>query len=131
MSALNDSLRLDSLFDRIREQESALASFPSNDRLARDLLVTAHDTTVDCFYVIGKGTTDTAFPESAQSLSQKISAKYSAEKWALYCKAMLSGRKIPYGSPISGEVLYSKDIRKRLKNDTLFVMFKVPVGSIR
>ena len=126
----SDSLRLDSLFDRIRLQEAAIAAYPSNERLVKELLGSALDSSAGCVYSIGKGTIDTALPATAQPVSQKIAAKYSAEKWALYCKAWLSGEKIPYGAPISGKVLYEKNLRARMKNDTLFLLLMVPVGSV-
>jgi hypothetical protein len=127
---ISDSLHLDSLFDAIRVQEATLAAYPSNDRLASSLVAASLDTVAGCFYTIGKGARDTSLPETAQPVSQKIAAKFAAEKWALYCKAWHAGNKIPYGTTVSGKVNYSKDIRARMKNDTLFLMLMVPEGSV-
>jgi hypothetical protein len=130
LSPERDSLRLDSLFDLLRQQESSLSAYPSNERLAQELLSTALDSAAGCFYTVGKGTIDTTFPEKARALRQKNMAKYASEKWALYCKAWLSGKKNACRTPITGKVLYGQDIRARSVDDTLFLMRKVPVGSV-
>jgi hypothetical protein len=129
-SVVSDSSRLDSMFDRIRALEATLGAYPGNERMAADLLAAARDSVSNCFFVIGRGTMDTSLPESARQVSQKISAKYSAERWAIFCKARASGRKIPYTPAVEGKVLYGQEIKARQLNDTLYLMLKVPIGSI-
>jgi hypothetical protein len=45
-------------------------------------------------------------------------------------KSWIDGTKIPYGTEIQGKVLYSRELLVQKKNDTLIILFMVPVGSV-
>ena len=125
-----DSLRALSLFDRILEFEKTILADPSDLRKSRQLLCIARDTAAGCFYVIGQGLPDTTLPEGARPKSRKLSARYSAEKWALRCKAWLSGDARTCREPISGKILFQKELLSRTIGDTLFILYMVPAGSV-
>jgi hypothetical protein len=125
-----DSMRMPSLFDRILQCEETIAADPADQQKARRMLCIANDTTANCFYVIGKGAADTALPENARPASQKLTARFSAEKWALYCKSWAAGEKITCREPVAGKILFMKELLSRASGDTLFTLFMVPVGSV-
>jgi hypothetical protein len=127
---VQDSLRIDSLFDVLWQLECAVAEKPADKKRTKKLLAKSLDTTAGCFYIVGKGLKNLDLPEEARQLAQKTSAKYAAEKWVLYLKALYSGEKISYGEQIAGDVLYKKDLRTRTMDDSLFVLVMVPVGSV-
>jgi hypothetical protein len=127
---VQDSLRIDSLFDTLWQLECAVAEKPSDKNRAKKLLAKSLDSVSGCFYIVGKGLTNPDLPEKARPLAQKTSAQYSAEKWVLYLKTLYSGEKISYGAQISGEVLYNKGLRTRAADDSLFVLVMIPVGSV-
>jgi hypothetical protein len=125
-----DSLRMQSLFDRILQCEAIILANPADLQKARQMLCIANDTTANCFYVIGKGLADTALPENARPASQKLSAKFSAEKWALCCKSWAAGEKTTCREPVSGKILFMKELLSRTSGDTLFTLYMVPAGSV-
>lgn len=125
-----DSLRIHSLFDRILQCEEIIMANPADLQKTRQMLCIANDTIANCFYVMGRSLADTALPENTRPNSQKLSARYSAEKWALYCKSWAAGEKITCSEPIEGKILFLKELLSRTIKDTLFTLFMVPVGSV-
>lgn len=127
---VRDSLRIDSLFDTLRQLELAVAEKPVDRNRVKKLLEKSLDTANGCFYIVGKGLKNPDLPEEARPLALKTAAKFAAEKWALYLKALNSGEKITYGTPVTGKVLYKKDLLTRVVDDSLFMLVMVPLGSV-
>lgn len=127
---VQDSLRIDSLLDTLWRLECAVSEKTSDKNLVKKLQAKSFDSASGCYYVVGIGLKNLDLPEEAQPLAQKTSAKYAAEKWALFLKAVYSGEKTTFGTPVSGKVLYKKDLRTRSVDDSLFVLVMVPVGSV-
>jgi hypothetical protein len=125
-----DSLRMDSLFDALLELEQAVAATPDDRRAVKNLCAKSLDSLAGCFYLVGTGVKNPSLPEDAQPAARKTAAKFSAEKWALYLKALHCGEKITYGETVKGRVLYTKELRTRITEDSLYMLVMVPVGSV-
>jgi len=127
---VKDSLRINSLFDTLWLLQCAVAEKPADQKKIQDLCEKSIDTLAGCFYVVGKGVRNTDLPEDTQDAFRKTSAKFAAQKWALFLKAKNEGEIISFGETIKGDVLYKKELRSRVSDDSLLVMFMVPVGSV-
>lgn len=125
-----DSLRTDSLFDALMKFETAVAANPDDGTQVQNLREKSLDTVAGCFRIVGTGMKNPDLPEDAQPAARKAAAKFSAEKWALYLKALDSGEKVTFGTPIQGRVLYTKVLRTKMAGDSLFVLVMVPTGSV-
>ena len=90
----------------------------------------SYDTATDCFYTVGKGVANKNFPEAAQNASRQLAAKRTAINWVLYLKNWSEGKSIEYGTPVSGNIMYSKSVLDQQEGDTLLRLFQFPIGSI-
>ena len=120
----------DSLADVISNYQNRIMSDPENKLLMGRLLSAALDSTSGCFLVAGKGVYNRNLPLSAQSESRKTAASRSAQRWALYLKTWQQGKLVPFGTPVSGSIAYSKTMAEKEVNDTLFLLLGIPRGSI-
>jgi hypothetical protein len=97
---------------------------------AHDLAKASFDTASGCFLAAGKGTFNRSHPQAAWEIGRKMAAEYDARQWALYLKARALGRDISFGERVSGEITYAATMCQQAAGDTLFVLLKVPTGSI-
>jgi hypothetical protein len=125
-----DTLFLDSLMDRLLDLQNTVVAAPKKPEPLQRLIAISHDTVAGCIYIVGQAT---SIPDSTGEINQlkaKRLAKTAAEQWALTIKSWIDGTKIPYGTVIQGKVLYCQELLERQKNDTLMILFMVPVGSV-
>jgi hypothetical protein len=125
-----DSTKYDSLLSRIIVLENAIYSNPHEVNNLSLLLKASFDSTSGCFLVVGKGTQNKSLPESSWKQGRKIASAYDAKRWALYCKTWSLGSVTPFGTKISGEIIYSRILFERLMSDTLYTLVSIPIGSI-
>ena len=126
----NSIRHFDSLITLIEQCQNEVI-LSENHRSIKNLVYRSFDTASGCFYAVGKGVTNPQFPVEAQSMGRKSAAKLSAEHWALCLKAWNSGKEGSPKTPPSGQIFYSKSLFEKTFEDTLFVLFEIPSGSIR
>lgn len=115
----------------IIEQSQNEVLVSENPRSINKLVNRAFDTVTGCFYAVGKGTINPQFPVEAQNASRKSDAKLSGYQWAFCLKAWNSGKTASRNKPPSGQIFYSKSLYEKKIEDTLYVLFEIPSGSIR
>jgi hypothetical protein len=125
-----DTLFLDSLLHRLLDLQNAVVAAPKKPEVMKRLIATWLDTVAACIYIVGQATSIPDSTEETNQVKAKRLAKVAAEQWALAVKSWINGTKITYGTEIQGQVLYSRALLTRQKNDTLMVLYMVPVGSV-
>jgi hypothetical protein len=120
----------DAIFGRVVALEDSLFSNPRNTAAMQALSVAAFDTVSGEFLVAGKGVANARLPRGGREAARKTAALRTAERWALYLKAWRTGRQISFGTPIGGQIAYSKLVRETVKDDTLLVLVLIPLGSV-
>jgi|WetSurMetagenome_2_1015567.scaffolds.fasta_scaffold32261_3 hypothetical protein len=124
-----DTLFLDSLLNKLLDLQNKVVAAPKKTETMKRLIASSHDTIAACMYIVGEAV---SIPDSTGEINPvkaKRFAKVSAEHWALMVKSWINGTKIPYGTVIQGKVLYCRELLERRKEDTLVVLYMVPVGS--
>lgn len=116
--------------ERLLDLQATVYSKKDDLNAAQALLSFSFDSTTGCFLTVGKGTINPAHPASARKAGRKLAAGYEGKRWGLYLKVWYSGTWIPFGTPIEGEVVYSKVLHERIANDTLYQLMILPLGSI-
>jgi hypothetical protein len=129
----NDSASIrhfDSLLTIIGQSQNEVLII-ENHRSIKKLVNLAFDTSTGCFYAVGKGLINPEFPAEAQNKSRMSAAKLNGQQWALCLKAWNSGKTTSRTKPPSGEIFYCKSLYEKNIEDTLFILFEIPAGSIR
>lgn len=127
---VRDSLRIDSLFDALCRLECSVAEKPDDRKRVKMLREKSLDTCAGCFYTVGRAASDPGLPEGERLVAREVAAKAAADKWTLFMKALGENEQLTCKSPVSGRILYRKELREKTVDDTLFVMVMVPVGSV-
>ncbi|MBD3390759.1 MAG: hypothetical protein GF418_01880 [Chitinivibrionales bacterium] len=120
----------DSVLSVLLAREDTVFADPENTTLVPPLLSAAFDTSTGAFYVAGKATYNPDYPEPARDEARKRAARYVGERWALYLKAWHTGQSLAFGTRVSGNIMYSKELYSREQDDTLYQLLIVPVGSV-
>jgi len=118
------------LLGRLLQIETTLRETPARAGLVPELLNASFDSVSGTFFAAGKGLVNPSFPAEAQHASGITAAQADARRWTLYMKSWHVGDKTLFGSPIHGDIMYSKTLLERQAGDTVFVLIQVPVGSI-
>lgn len=129
----NDSVSIrhfDSLITIIEQSQNEVLIL-ENPRSIKKLVHHAFDTSTGCFYAVGKGIINLQFPAEAQNINRKSTAKLNGEQWALCLKAWNSKKTASRNKPPLGQIFYIKSLYEKNFEDTLFVLFEIPAGSIR
>jgi hypothetical protein len=129
-TAPSDSEVCGSLLPVLVRLENELRADSRSWKKAQDLANASFDTASGCFLAAGKGTFNRSHPQAAWEIGRKMAAEYDARQWALYLKARALGRNISFGEQVSGEITYAATMCQQAAGDTLFVLLKVPTGSI-
>jgi hypothetical protein len=125
-----DTLFLDSLLYRLLDLQNAVVAAPKKPEPMQRLIATSLDTVATCMYIVGQATSIPDSTGETNDYKVKRAAKTVADQWALTVKSWINGTKIPYGTVIQGKVLYCRELLKQEKNDTLMILYMVPVGSV-
>ncbi len=125
-----DSDRCDSLLPRLVELENAIRTHSSSEEAIRRFTDQSFDSVSGCFFVAGKGTFNTLQPTASRVLGRGMAAQYDAKRWAVFAKIRSLGRNMSFAGKFSGEITYSALLCEHAARDTLFVLLKVPLGSV-
>jgi hypothetical protein len=129
-SPFDTTARNDSLMALLAALQYAISTHPEKRDLIRPFLKASFDSVSSCFSVVGKGTYNSTQPEGSWEKGRKIASSYDGQRWALYCKTWLQGKKAPFGSSIAGQITYSKVVYEKLVNDSLYQLILVPSSSV-
>lgn len=124
------ALDYDALMTRLLELQNDIYANPTDPEFIPPLLKAAFDSTSGSFLVVGRGLANPAHPEAAQAASRKTAARHDGRRWALYLKAWRRGDMRPLSRTINGEIAYSKVLHERMRDDTLYLLLQVPLGSV-
>jgi hypothetical protein len=125
-----DTLFLDSLLEKLNKLQNAIAVNPRRPEIMQHIVAVSFDTIAVCIYTVGQVIAVQDSNGDTAGIEAKRAAATAANQWALTIKSWIEGTNIPYGSTIQGKVLYSRELLKRQKNDTLLTLFMVPAGSV-
>lgn len=119
---------LDSLTFLLADIEQRIMHCANDHTLQQVFLHHAFDTLKGGFHVAGTGLS----PKN--SIGGNLLAKKAAEKtalrWALYAKSWHLNVDIAFGTPISGTISYHTPLVTIARNDTIYQLIFVPLGSI-
>ncbi|NLE03005.1 MAG: hypothetical protein GX640_24305 [Fibrobacter sp.] len=119
-----------SLLDTLLVIQNEIMHAPDNKGLQQKLLLSAFDSISGSFLAAGTGISPIdQKPVIAEQLRLRT-AKMVAQRWALYLKAWRSGNSVQFGDSISGTITYNTEVYSKMRNDTLYLIVQIPVGSI-
>ena len=120
----------DSLLEKVLFLQNKLRLNPDNDSIKHNLTSVTFDTVSGSFMVAGTGLHNKKLPQSAREAGAIMAAQQDAQRWALYLKTWYQGFTIHFGEQISGTITYSTILLQKRRNDTLFLLLQIPLGSI-
>jgi hypothetical protein len=130
VAAPNNSAACDSLLTIVNTLENRVRSDPRDRKASQALTKAGFDSGSGCFLAAGKGTFNRSHPQAARESARAMAAQLDAKKWALYLRARSQGRDIIFGDNIAGEITYSSTMCSHIESDTLYLLVKVPQGSV-
>jgi hypothetical protein len=101
-----------------------------DDSLKDALVAASWDSTAGGFICLGKGVVNPKLPQAVWHETQHKAALLTAERWALYLKKWRDKQYVATDHDISGQVVYHKEICACEKEDTLWQLVMIPLGSI-